>query len=42
MGVSSAGGLLLVIALELTTALLAATLVARLRSTHPPSPPTPN
>ncbi|MEJ1179900.1 MULTISPECIES: hypothetical protein [unclassified Pseudarthrobacter] len=40
-GVSSAGGLLLVIALELTTALLAATLVARLRSTHPPSPPHP-
>ncbi len=31
-GVSGSGGLLLVIALEITTALLAATLVARLRS----------
>lgn len=31
-GVSSAGGLLMVIALEIATALLAATLVARLRS----------
>ncbi|TAP41945.1 hypothetical protein [Arthrobacter sp. S39] len=34
-GTTSAGGLLLVIALEITTALLAATLVARLRSARP-------
>ena len=34
-GAAGAGGLLLVIALEITTALLAATLVARLRSVRP-------
>jgi len=36
-GVSSAGGVLMVIALEISTALPAATLVARLRSVPNPS-----
>jgi hypothetical protein len=34
VGASSAGGLLLVLALEIATAVLAATLVARLRAVH--------